>query len=76
MDGAINFRGFAVGNPYVDPFSNDATMIEAFYAHGLVSRPVYKPWYQNCRDEDNFSEVSLINLFGCNHCSIPTFVFF
>lgn len=53
-DASINFSGFLVGNPYVDPFSNDITMYEAFYSHGLVSNLVYGPWHEQCTHKDNF----------------------
>ena len=59
VDGAINFRGFLVGNPYVDPFSNDVTMIQTYYMHGLFAKPRYDHWQNLCTDKSVFdAEVS------------------
>jgi len=60
VDGAINFRGFLVGNPYVDPFSNDVTMIQTYYMHGLFAKPLYDHWYSLCSDKSVYdAEVSI-----------------
>ncbi len=48
VDKAINFRGFLVGNPYVDPVSNDITMIQTYYMHGLIAQPYFELWEENC----------------------------
>jgi len=42
----INFKGFAVGNPYVDPNTNAIAMWQMYYYRGLVEQPVYKSWVQ------------------------------
>lgn len=55
-DGNINFRGFLVGNPYVDPFSNDVTMIQTYYMHGLIALPLFSAWEQQCTDPDQYDE--------------------
>jgi uncharacterized pyridoxamine 5'-phosphate oxidase family protein len=47
-DGAINFRGFLLGNPYVDPFSNQVAAYEKFYQNGLLSKPTYDKWKKSC----------------------------
>lgn len=63
VDGDINFRGFLVGNPYVDPFSNDVTMIETYYLHGLFSKPLYDHWKSLCTSKATFdSDVSDIQI--------------
>lgn len=54
VDGSIKFKGFALGNPYVDPFSNGATMYQAFYSHGLISDLVYRPWERLCTSRETF----------------------
>lgn len=54
QDGAINFKGFAVGNPYVDPFTNDNTMYDAFYSHGLLTDLLYGPWKDRCTKKKGF----------------------
>jgi len=52
----INFRGFLVGNPYVDPFSNDMTMIQTYYMHGLIAGPLYRDWQAKCTNLDTYNE--------------------
>jgi Serine carboxypeptidase len=49
-DHAINFRGFLVGNPYVDPFTNLVTQIESYYSHGLLAKPLYDRWSHQCKN--------------------------
>lgn len=55
-EGDMNFRGFLVGNPYVDPFSNDVTMIQTYYMHGLIAWPLYKKWEKHCTDPNDYPE--------------------
>ena len=55
-DGTIQFRGFLVGNPYVDPFSNDVTMIQTYYMHGLIALPLFSAWEQQCTDPEQYDE--------------------
>lgn len=47
-DGAINFKGMMVGNPYVDPFTNDLTQFQTWYDHGLLPWPLYKDYLKFC----------------------------
>lgn len=47
-DGTINFKGFLVGNPYVDPPSNDEAQFATIYSHGLISLPVYQNMKRFC----------------------------
>eukprot|EP00475_Leptophrys_vorax_P016031 TRINITY_DN22413_c0_g1_i1.p1 TRINITY_DN22413_c0_g1~~TRINITY_DN22413_c0_g1_i1.p1 ORF type:complete len:597 (+),score=152.26 TRINITY_DN22413_c0_g1_i1:89-1879(+) len=47
-DMAINFRGFLVGNPYVDEMTNDIAMFKKMYTDGLLSYNLYKPWEEIC----------------------------
>jgi len=44
----INFKGWMVGNPYVDPYTNAVTQVDAFYGHGLLSKPTYDRWRSAC----------------------------
>ena len=44
VDNEINLKGFAVGNAYVEPTSNDVAMYELYYQHGLVSKLVHDRW--------------------------------
>jgi len=55
-DESINFRGFMIGNPYVDPFSNDVTMIQTYYMHGLIALPLFQQWEMHCTDPSNYPE--------------------
>lgn len=55
-DSIQNFKGFLVGNPYVDPFSNDVTMIQTYYMHGLIPGPLFVYWEENCIDPNNYDE--------------------
>lgn len=54
-DGFINFQGMMVGNPFVDPFSNELTQVRAFYAHGLLPRPLYFQWENQCTDPSTYT---------------------
>ena len=56
VDKEINFRGFMVGNPYVDPVSNDITMIQTYYMHGLIAQPYFALWEANCVKEQKYSD--------------------
>jgi serine carboxypeptidase-like clade 2 len=53
-EGAINFRGFLIGNPYVDPFSNDVTMVQTYYMHGLIALPLFLKWETHCTDPNHY----------------------
>ena len=55
-DDFINFRGFMVGNPYVDPYTNTMTQIQAYYAHGLLAKPLYDKWLKSCSDPDVYDK--------------------
>lgn len=44
----INFRGFLVGNPYVDPFTNTMAQFATFYSHGLLTKPLYDKFVAKC----------------------------
>ncbi|KAG7349775.1 serine carboxypeptidase [Nitzschia inconspicua] len=52
-DGAINFKGMMVGNPYVDPFTNDVTQFQTWYDHGLLPWPLYRSYVKFCHDRKN-----------------------
>ena len=44
----LNFKGFAVGNPYTDPFSGTPAMIETYWGHQLVPQPTYLAFKKAC----------------------------
>jgi hypothetical protein len=52
-DGLINFKGMMVGNPYVDPFTNDLTQFQTWYDHGLLPWPLYHNFVKHCHDRKN-----------------------
>jgi hypothetical protein len=53
-DHFINFQGFLVGNPYVDPFSNAVTQFESYYSHGLLAKPLWDEFLVKCNDPSSF----------------------
>jgi hypothetical protein len=48
-DGAINFKGFAVGNPYTNAFTNKVAQYQAYYSHGTIPAPLYNKWMNKVR---------------------------
>lgn len=42
-----------VGNPYVDPFTNDLTQFQTWYDHGLLPWPLYRNYVKFCHDRKN-----------------------
>ena len=61
-DKSINFKGFAVGNPYTNAFTNNRAQFRAYYFHGLVPAPVAMKWEAECTDSQ---EQHLRNLENC-----------
>jgi len=50
----VNFKGFAVGNPYTTIFSGSAAMFETFWGHQLVPLPLMQQYKQNDCSNDTF----------------------
>jgi len=46
VDKEINFKGFAVGNPWVEPISDYVSMYMVYFHHGLVKKPLYDKWLE------------------------------
>ncbi|KAJ1425470.1 peptidase S10, serine carboxypeptidase, partial [Ochromonadaceae sp. CCMP2298] len=44
----INFKGFAVGNPYTTPYSGTPAMFDTFWGHQLLSKPTYDEYVSKC----------------------------
>lgn len=44
----INFKGFAVGNPYTSQLDNYYGAVETFWGHQVISYPTYTSWKNNC----------------------------
>ncbi|GMI40694.1 hypothetical protein TeGR_g1485 [Tetraparma gracilis] len=61
-DGAINFKGFAVGNPYTNAFTNKIAQYTAQYQHGALPAPLFNRWLDKCARRP-----SLINLENCTY---------
>lgn len=61
-DALINFRGFLVGNPYVDPFSNTMSQFATFYAHGLLTKPLYDEFLEKCSTPKDLSTSACYDL--------------
>jgi len=50
-DNDINFKGFAVGNPWAHPSVDVMSMYEMYYYHGVTPQPIYDRWLaHNCND--------------------------
>eukprot|EP00597_Dinobryon_sp_UTEXLB2267_P017630 CAMPEP_0201114278 /NCGR_PEP_ID=MMETSP0812-20130820/78309_1 /ASSEMBLY_ACC=CAM_ASM_000668 /TAXON_ID=98059 /ORGANISM="Dinobryon sp., Strain UTEXLB2267" /LENGTH=479 /DNA_ID=CAMNT_0047377899 /DNA_START=9 /DNA_END=1448 /DNA_ORIENTATION=+ len=44
----LNFKGFAVGNPYTDPYSGTPAMIDTYWGHQLIAKPIYDDYQAKC----------------------------
>jgi carboxypeptidase C (cathepsin A) len=44
----LNFKGFAVGNPYTDPYSGTPAMVDTYWGHQLVPKPSYDSYVEKC----------------------------
>jgi len=44
----LNFKGFAVGNPYTDWYSGTPAMIDTYWGHQLIAKPTYDSYQQKC----------------------------
>jgi carboxypeptidase C (cathepsin A) len=49
----LNFKGFAVGNPYTDPYSGTPAMIDTYWGHQLIPAPTYSKYTKMCKKSDN-----------------------
>lgn len=47
-DNSINFKGFLVGNPYVDSYSNSVAQYRQMYYDGLIPKPLYDQYEEKC----------------------------
>lgn len=62
VEPALNFKGFAVGNPYTDPYSGTPAMIDTYWGHQLIDKPTWDSYEQLCRDDKkpNVKECELL----------------
>jgi carboxypeptidase C (cathepsin A) len=44
----LNFKGFAVGNPYTTPYSGTPAMFDTFWGHQLLAKPTYDAYQKDC----------------------------
>jgi carboxypeptidase C (cathepsin A) len=44
----LNFKGFAVGNPYTTVYSGESAMFDTFWGHQLVSKQSYEEFLRLC----------------------------
>lgn len=44
----LNFKGFAVGNPYTNIYSGTPAMIDTFWGHQLISKSLYEDYQSVC----------------------------
>jgi carboxypeptidase C (cathepsin A) len=44
----LNFKGFAVGNPYTDVYSGTPAMIDTYWGHQLIAKPTYDSYQADC----------------------------
>ncbi|KAG6558069.1 hypothetical protein Mapa_000249 [Marchantia paleacea] len=44
----INFKGFAIGNPWTDAYANNLGATEWWYSHSLISPQTYEAIITNC----------------------------
>lgn len=64
----LNFKGFAVGNPYTDVNSGTPSMIETWWGHQIVSKPMYDQYKKcvkkggNCWDIIDTMYASLVDM--------------
>jgi len=44
----LNFKGFAVGNPYTNVYSGTPAMIDTYWGHQLIAKPTYDSYQADC----------------------------
>lgn len=59
----INFKGFAVGNPFTTTYSGIPASIETYWGHQIVSKPLYSQWAANCIQPSQFNGGMCEDLF-------------
>ena len=47
-NGAINFKGFLVGNPFTNTIENSIGSLGTYYGHQLLPQPLWLQWEQKC----------------------------
>lgn len=44
----LNFKGFAVGNPYTNFYSGSPAMVATYWGHQLVAKPTWDKYDVEC----------------------------
>jgi len=44
----LNFKGFAVGNPYTNTYSGTPAELDTYWGHQLVAQPTYNAYVTSC----------------------------
>jgi hypothetical protein len=44
----LNFKGFAVGNPYTNFYSGTPAMLATYWGHQLVAKPTWDKYTASC----------------------------
>lgn len=58
----LNFKGFAVGNPYTDVYSGTPAMIDTYWGHQLIAKPIYSDYKKNCIDAASPNRILCLQL--------------
>lgn len=51
----INFKGFAVGNPYTDVYSGTGAMLDTYWGHQLISKPTWDAYSAKCKNAETLT---------------------
>jgi carboxypeptidase C (cathepsin A) len=46
----LNFKGFAVGNPYTDVYSGTPAMLDTYWGHQLIPKPTWDAYQADCKN--------------------------
>lgn len=44
----LNFKGFAVGNPFTEVYSGIPAMLETYWGHQMLSKPIWDTYLKEC----------------------------
>ena len=53
----LNFKGFAVGNPFTNYFSGPPAMYMTYWGHQLISRNLWRQYSESCLSPPNYDMV-------------------